>query len=61
MPKEHGSHPDEHVMGPLPRAGHILSSSVNNILSIIEPRVSDAVTPALDQLAGKGVLRCGVH
>lgn len=36
MPKEHGCHPDEHVMGPLSRAGHILRNPVNNILSIVE-------------------------
>lgn len=37
MPKEHGCHPDEHVMGPLSCASHILRNPVNNVLSIIEP------------------------
>lgn len=38
MPKERGSHPDEHVMGPLSVfvAGHISKNPMNNILSIIE-------------------------
>lgn len=38
MPKEHGCHPDEHVMGPLSCPCYILRNPVNNnVLSIIKP------------------------